>query len=79
MNSITDAEQLVGIEDDKFGISNKHFGRLIVLNGQNKGIDGVAQINGVCLGLRPIEFHHVPVIIADLFKFLLEKVRASIR
>ena len=77
MNGVSDAEQFMGIEDDEFGIGYKHFWRLIVLNSQNKGIDGVAQINGVGLGLSPVEFHHVPIIIADLFTFETVKTAAT--
>lgn len=68
VNGVSDAEQLMGIKDDKFGVGHKHFWRLITLDCHDKGIDGITQINSIRLGLASIEFHHVPVIIADLEK-----------
>jgi hypothetical protein len=66
VNGVSNAEQLMGIKNNKFGVGHKHFGWLIVLQCQDEGIDGVAQINSISLGLTSIKFHHVPVIIADL-------------
>lgn len=42
VDSVADAEQFVRIEDDEFRIGHEDFGRLIVLDGQNEGVDGVA-------------------------------------
>lgn len=66
MDSIADAEQLVRVEDDKFGVGYEHFGRLVVLDGQDERVNGVGQVHHVRLSLSTIELHHVAVIVADL-------------
>ena len=66
MDRVADAEQFVCIEDDELGVGHEDFGRLIVLDGQNEGVDGVAQIHHVGLGLVAVKFHHVAIVITDL-------------
>ena len=42
VDSVADTEQFVRIENDEFWIGHENFRRLIVLNSQNEGVDGVA-------------------------------------
>lgn len=66
VNGVANAKQFMSIEDDEFRIGHEHFRRLIVFDGQYKGIDGIAEIRGVRLSLAPIKLHNVPVIVANL-------------
>ena len=65
VDRVADAEQFVCVQDDKLGVGHKHFGRLVVFDGQNESVDGVAQVDDVRLGLAAVKFHHVAIVITD--------------
>ena len=66
VDSVPDAEEFVGVENDEFRIGHEDFGRLVVLDGQNEGVDGVAKVNHVRFRLVTVKIHHIAVVFAEL-------------
>lgn len=67
MDSVTDAEQLVSIQDNKFGVGNKYFGRLIAFYRLYERVDSVAQVAHIRLYLIAVELDDTSIVIAHLF------------
>lgn len=66
VDGVADAQQLVSIEDDKFGVGHENLGRLVMFDRLDERIDSVAQVDDVSLHLVAVEFDNTPIVIAHL-------------
>jgi hypothetical protein len=61
MQGVTDVDQLVSGDDDKFGIGDENVGRLVVLNASEESVYGVGQEGGVGLELTRVVTQHLGI------------------
>lgn len=74
---VSDEDELVSTEDDKFAVGDEDFGWLVVVDGGVECVDGVGERGDVGLALLHVKEQQLPVAHAQLTARRLRVVRGG--